>query len=146
MGDTNKGLSVLKNLIIFILIGSLSACASTSSSKQRLSEESFAMTSNDSSYGFNQDNPIHLGGFLRGTKYEGAHYDYFDGLLGPHGERVMVERVGSCCGFEDSSMPFGGGMLDRYRLSYEGIKKPVIVYVNLYKFEKPMAPQGFALL
>ena len=103
------------------------------------------MTSKDPTYGYNEQNPVELGGFLLGSKYEGTHVEYFQSLLGPNGEQVQVKRLGSCCAFEDSSMPFGGGLLDMYELTYKGISKPIIIYVNLYKFVKPMAPQGFAL-
>ena len=135
---------MFKNLVLIILLSHLIGCASTS--KEPLSSESFNMTSKDSTYGYTEVNPIELGGFLRGTKYEGAHIQYFDSLLGPNGEEVKVRRLGSCCEFLDDSMPFGGGLLDKYELTYKGISKPVVVYVNLYKYTKPMAPKDFALL
>lgn len=49
-------------------------------------------------------------------------------------------------GYTESKPIELGGFLDRYQLTYEGQKKPVIIYVNLYKFNKPLAPMGFALL
>lgn len=103
------------------------------------------MVSSDSEYGYSPTKPIELGGFLRGTKYEGAHIEYFQSLFGPNGEQLEIKRLGSCCPFEDSSMPFGGGLLDKYELSYEGLSEPVVIHVNLYKFNKPMAPKGFTL-
>lgn len=118
----------------------------TTTVKTPLSADSFSMTSKDPAYGFSAQKPIELGGFLHGSKYEGAHMEYFQNLLGPNGEQVQARRLGSCCAFEDSSIPFGGGLLDKYELTYDGITKPLIIYVNLYKFVKPMAPQGFALL
>jgi hypothetical protein len=126
-----------------IFVVHLTGCASTT--KTPLLADSFNMTSKDPSYGYNEQNPIELGGFLRGTKYEGVHVEYFQSLLGPNGERVQVKRLGSCCAFEDSSMPFGGGLLDKYELTYKGVSKPIIIYVNLYKFVKPMAPKGLVL-
>jgi hypothetical protein len=135
---------VLKKLVLIVLLSQIIGCATTS--KEPLSAEAFNMTSKDLTYGYTQENPIELGGFLRGTKYEGAHIQYFESLLGPKGEEVSVKRLGSCCEFLDDSMPFGGGLLDMYQLTYEGISKPVVIYVNLYKFTKPMAPKNFALL
>lgn len=86
-----------------------------------------------------------LGGFLIGTKYQGAHNEYFAGLMGPNGEHVTVKRLGSCCSFVDLTLPLGGGLLDMYKFTYKGIKKPVVIYVNFYKFEQPLAPAGFNL-
>ncbi|KZN62813.1 hypothetical protein N473_18030 [Pseudoalteromonas luteoviolacea CPMOR-1] len=134
----------MKQVLVIVLALFIVGCSSTS--KVALSEDRFLLTSNDPEYGYTENKPIELGGFLRGTKSAGAHIEYFEGLMGPNGEKVKVTRLGSCCEFEDKSMPFGGGLLDRYQLTYEGQKKPVIIYVNLYKFNKPLAPMGFALL
>lgn len=134
---------MLKNLVSITFILILAGCASAS--KNPLPIDSFVMTSQDPSYGFTKDKPIELGGFLLGTKYEGAHIEYFQSLLGPNGEEVEVRRLGSCCSFEDQNLPFGGGLLDIYELTYEGLSNPVIIYVNLYKFIQPMAPKGFVL-
>lgn len=134
----------MKNMVFLFFAVFAFGCTSTNNSNSV--EVDFSYTSNDPTYGFSQDNPINLGGFLRGTKYEGAHIEYFQSLIGPNGEDVSVSRLGSCCEFIDESLPLGGGLLDRYQLSYEGIDKPIVVYVNLYKFEQPKAPIGFALL
>lgn len=125
-----------------IFLAQLTGCATT---EGLLFEDSINMTSEDPSYGFSEENPIELGGFLRGTKYEGAHAEYFEGLKGPNGEHVYVKRLGSCCAFDDYTMPFGGGLLDKYELTYNGLSKPIVIYVNLYKFVKPMAPMGLVL-
>ncbi|WP_440906602.1 hypothetical protein ACMZOO_17920 (plasmid) [Catenovulum sp. SX2] len=135
---------MLKNILVLAFIGFLASCSSTST--QPVATGLSEMTSSDPEYGYSENKPIELGGFLRGTKYEGAHIEYFQSLLGPNGEAVQVKRLGSCCPFEDPSMPFGGGLLDQYELSYKGLPKPVVIYVNLYKFNKPIAPKGFTLL
>lgn len=135
---------MFKQVFLVVLFIALAACGTTQNNAS--SAFSSEMTSNDPEYGYTAQKPIELGGFLRGSKYEGAHIDYFQSLEGPNGETVEVKRLGSCCAFEDATMPFGGGMLDRYQLSYNGIKKPVVIYVNLYKFNKPLAPKGFLLL
>ncbi|WP_207801117.1 MULTISPECIES: hypothetical protein [Gammaproteobacteria] len=129
----------------------LTACTSTQESPSQSQQSNTtptitdSRTSSDPDYGYTSHKPIELGGFLRGTRSEGAHIDYFESLTGPNGEKVEVHRLGSCCGFEDDSLPFGGGLLDRYHLSYRGIPEPVVIYVNLYRFNKPMAPMGFLL-
>lgn len=134
---------MLKNFVLMLMLSQLFSCATTS--KEPLPPEAFHMTSQDPSYGYRKNNPIELGGFLWGTKFEGSHIQYFEGLMGPNGEQVRVQRLGSCCEFIDSSMPMGGGLLDMYQLSYDGIPEPKVIYVNLYKFKKPMAPKNFVL-
>jgi len=136
----------MKNLVAILSILIIAGCSSTSAPKSTPISVDSTYTSSDPKYGFSEEKPIMLGGFLRGTKYEGAHYQYFNSLVGPNGQSVNVRRLGSCCGFEDASLPLGGGMLDMYELSYTGQKEPVVVYVNLYKFEMPKAPIGFKLL
>jgi hypothetical protein len=136
----------MKYLIVVFAFLVLVGCGSTSSQKQTSTAADLTHTSSDPNYGYSEDQPVLLGGFLRGTKYAGAHIEYFESLLGPNGEEVSVRRLGSCCGFEDSSLPLGGGMLDQYELSYSGQEKPVVIFVNLYRFEQPKAPMGFALL
>ncbi len=81
------------------------------------------MTSRDPEYGHNTDKPVALADFLIGTKNQGAHLECFEGLTGPNGEHVTVTRLGSCCSFVDPALPLGGGLLDRYKLTYKGIKK-----------------------
>ncbi|WP_105167847.1 hypothetical protein [Pseudoalteromonas sp. T1lg23B] len=135
---------MLKKLYLCTFILFLAACNSTH--KPSVVAMSAEMTSSDPEYGYSASKPIELGGFLIGSKYHGSHVEYFESLMGPNGEQVTVQRIGSCCPFEDSSMPFGGGLLDKYQLSYEGIPEPVVIHVNLYKFNKPMAPKGFTLL
>lgn len=134
----------MKQVLVILFTLLIVGCNTTP--KEPLPVESYHLTSTDPEYGYIAEKPIELGGFLLGSKSAGAHVQYFEGLLGPNGEQVKVTRIGSCCAFEDKSMPFGGGLLDRYQLTYKGQNKPAIIYVNLYKFNKPLAPKGFALL
>ena len=100
---------------------------------------------NDVDYGLVANKPVKLGGFMRGTKHAGYHIEYFSSLVGPQGQSVSYRRLGRCCAFRDISLPFGAGFLDKYELTYKGINKPVVIYVNLYKYEQPKAPKGFRL-
>lgn len=136
----------MKYLVALLAVLLIAGCSTTPAPESTPISVDFTHTSSDPTYGFSEDKPIMLGGFLHGTEYQGAHIQYFNNLLGPNGEKVNVRRLGSCCGFEYSSLPLGGGMLDMYELSYSGQDKPVVVFVNLYKFESPKAPKGFALL
>ncbi len=73
--------------------------------------------------------------------------NYLENLTGPNGEIVTYERVGSCCSFETPNGILGGGMLDKYAVSYDGIKKPIILFLNMYDPNKGevKAPEGFKL-
>lgn len=135
---------MFKSLVLSMLFVFLVGCASTS--KTPLPAQSFNMTFKEPSYCHTQENPIELGGCLRGIKCDGAQLQYFPSFLDPDGVEVYVKRLGSCCAFEDPSIPLGGGLLDMYELTYDEISKPIFNYVNLYKFVKPKAPKNFVLL
>lgn len=36
----------------------------------------------------------------------------------------------------------GGGLLDIYEVSYEGLEKPVVIYINMYDAGELKAPVG----
>ncbi|MFZ5878886.1 MAG: hypothetical protein ACOY0R_05935, partial [Chloroflexota bacterium] len=88
--------------------------------------------STDETYGYTADNPIKVGGdFLSGPQRERA---YLDNLLGPNGELLSYERLGSTMGNDT--------ILDMYEIS--GLDNPVVLYVDMYKYETLSAPVGFA--
>jgi hypothetical protein len=66
-------------------------------------------------------------------------------MRGPEGQQLSYKRHGSCCGFKDPSLPFGGGMLDMYEVTYEGLEEPATLYLDMYRREEPRAPSGFRL-
>ena len=134
----------MRLILLLLAVVAIISCTSTVNKSQV--EVSKQFTTADPEYGYDEAKPVQLGGFLMGRQSEGAHFQYFENLRGPAGQLVEVQRLGSCCAFEDPTLPFGGGLLDRYLLTYEGQDKPAIIYINLYKFEKPMAPVGFTLL
>ncbi len=71
---------------------------------------------------------------------------YLKALRGPNGEAVQFRRVSSCCGFKSKSAVFGQGLLDKYEVFYQGLKAPVILYLNGYDYENPKAPFGFTFV
>lgn len=71
---------------------------------------------------------------------------YLNALRGPSGEVIQYTRVGSCCAFKSKRAAFGSGFLDKYEVYYEGLKQPVILYLNGYDFESPKAPLGFTFV
>jgi hypothetical protein len=105
-------------------------------------------------YGYAESNPIKVGGAYekRGPQNEGA---YLSRLRGPAGQRLAIERRGSCCGFplgrptpmqKMMGMATGRGMLDAYNVTYAGLAGPVTLYLDEYRHEALCAPKGFRLL
>jgi len=95
-----------------------------------------AEISTDEKYGYepNHKTAIKVGSIRNG-------YAYLRALLGPNGEPVQARRLGSCCGFKIKKG--SSGLLDKYEIYYQGIEKPIILYVNGYEYETPKAPIGF---
>lgn len=58
---------------------------------------------------------------------------------------VSFRRLGSCCFFNTLNGYDGRGLLDQYEVTYKGIPKPVIPYLNLYDTAPLQAPPGFSL-
>lgn len=71
---------------------------------------------------------------------------YLKALRGPNGEPVQFRRVSSCCGFKSKSAVFGQGLLDKYEVYYQGLKEPIILYLNGYDYNNPKAPVGFTFV
>jgi hypothetical protein len=92
-----------------------------------------------SGYGYTPEDPIKVGGGPQGER------EYLQYLRGPEGQRLQFRRRGSCCGFKDPSLPMGGGLLDMYEVTYEGLEEPVTLYLDMYRREDPRAPAGFRL-
>lgn len=98
----------------------------------------------DPTYGFTEENPIMVGG---GPDFGPLREQwYLNRLVGPEGEKVRYERTGSCCSFDPDSQHQTGGALDIYEVSYRGLDKPVLLYVDMYQCEAPQAPKGFGLV
>jgi hypothetical protein len=68
---------------------------------------------------------------------------YLNALLGPNGESIQYNRIGSCCAFKSKTAAFGEGFLDKYEIYYHGLTKPIILYLNGYDYETPKCPVGF---
>lgn len=69
-----------------------------------------------------KSNPITCNGV------DGEH-EYLNRLRSPEGKPIVYERMGSI--FGDSS-----SILDHYELSYDGLKEPVSIYMNMYAGKK----------
>lgn len=130
----NKG--PMKRIVLYIMLISLSACGTTRDAKDELVPH----------YGYSEETPILVGGEDL-NKGPARQREYLEKLTGPNGEEIFYERVGSCCGFETENSPFGGGLLDQYKVTYPGLEVPVILYLNMYDPPKGelLPPEGFIL-
>ena len=93
--------------------------------------------STDASYGFEKTNPI-----KPGLGFE-SEWRYLNALRGPAGEIVHYQRLGHCCAFNTDAAERGKGFLDQYELTYDGLAKPRILYLNMFEEAQLIAPQGF---
>lgn len=94
----------------------------------------------DRSYGYSEKNPIKVGGFKNGPIQE---KEFLNSLTGPNGEKVKYYRIGSCCPFQTPNSDWGSGMLDKFSVTYNGLKKDLILYINMYDSDTLKAPIGF---
>ena len=97
----------------------------------------------DKTYGYSEKNPIMVGQEDGGPK---AERRFLNALAGPNGEKISYQRDGSCCAFFTKNGLFGdNGLLDMYEVTYEGIDKPIILYINMYDSDVLQVPVGFTL-
>jgi hypothetical protein len=98
----------------------------------------------DKSYGFDAKNPVKVGfgGFSDGPKNERR---FLNALAGPKGETITYKRLNSCCPFETPNGLAGGGLLDVYEIKWEGLAKPITLYLNMYDPGELKAPLGLTI-
>jgi TPR repeat protein len=99
-----------------------------------------AGVSDDAGYGVEEKNPVCAGqGYV-------AEWAYLNALRGPSGEVVYYRSLGQCCVFKTENAE-RGGFLDRYELTYDGLAKPVVLYMNMFSGElDARAPKGFGFV
>lgn len=88
--------------------------------------------SEEESYGYQESNPVKVGGAKEnaGPKNERR---FLNALSGPNGEELKYFRAGSCCPFKTPNGLLGNtGLLDRYRVYWEGSKDTLDIYINMY--------------
>ncbi len=99
--------------------------------------------SQDTTYGYTEENPIMVGGNSEGPKNERR---FLNTLSGPNGEKINYNRLGSCCHFVTKNSILGsGGLLDMYNITYYGQKKEIVLYINMYDSDTLKVPVGFKL-
>ncbi|MDJ1479302.1 hypothetical protein QNI16_02325 [Cytophagaceae bacterium YF14B1] len=134
-------LLILLVISSFIFFGCKTSSVSLTHTPPALLDSStFSLTavSEDSSYGYTAKNAIQTGGGAEGERR------YLNALTGPNGETVTYIRLGSCCAFKTpNGIIDNTGLLDKYEVRYEGLSKPVILYLNMYDSGDMKAPVNF---
>ncbi len=147
----------MKKLVFFIGLLLLSvSCISTKSTLKNVDNEApnlrltkdntFIITeySKDKKYGYDKDYPINV--FFQNTKNDVINQERFlNALAGPHGEKLIYKKLESCCPFPTKRSEMGAGFLDVYEIKWEGQKKTVILYINIYEKGILRVPLGLSL-
>ncbi len=111
-----------------------------------LNNQTFALTevSEDPTYGLSEKNPIEVGGV---DKNEGPINErrFLNALAGPNGEAISYRRSNSCCPVKSKNGLMGYAMLDNYRVTWEGAKDTISIYINMYDSGTLKVPVGFTI-
>ena len=147
----------MKNIFFFIvLLIAATSCVSTKSTLKNVDDNApdltltknntFAITlfSKDKKYGYNPDYPINI--FYRNIRDETLNeIRFLNALAGPNGEKITYTRLETCCPFPTKRSDMGAGFLNVYELKWEGQKKPITLYLNIYEKGILMVPMGLSL-
>ncbi|MFV5700032.1 2-dehydro-3-deoxyphosphooctonate aldolase [Flavobacterium sp. ZT3R17] len=147
----------MKKALLFIALLLLSvSCVSTKSTLKNVDDNAPALTltkentfvitaySKDKKYGYDQDYPINI--FYRNTTNETINQERFlNALAGPKGEKITYTKLESCCPFPTKKTDLGAGFLDVYELKWDGQKKSIKLYLNIYEKGILMVPVGLSL-
>jgi len=145
-----------KPLYFIALLLFITSCVSTKSTLKNIDnnapwltltkENTFVITaySKDKKYGYDQDYPVNI--FYGNTASETINQERFlNALAGPKGEKITYTKLESCCPFPTKRTDLGAGFLDVYELKWEGQKKPIKLYLNIYERGILMVPVGLSL-
>ncbi|MBF4473778.1 MULTISPECIES: 2-dehydro-3-deoxyphosphooctonate aldolase [Flavobacterium] len=144
-----------KTVLLIALLLIITSCGSIKSSIKNVDNsapvpvvknDAFVITaySKDKKYGYDKDYPINI--FYRDTKNDTINQKYFlNALAGPKGEKITYTKLENCCPFPSKNTDTGAGFLDVYQLKWEGLKTPIILYLNIYERGQLMVPAGLGL-
>jgi hypothetical protein len=144
-----------KIAILFIVSLLISACVSNRSTLKNVDDSApdlivnhnntfeIKLFSTDKKYGYDKDYPINI--FYQNSKSDHNQGRFLNALAGPKGEKITYTKLESCCPFPTKRSDMGAGFLDVYELKWEGQKKPVLLYLNIYEKGILMVPFGLRL-
>jgi len=95
-----------------------------------------------SNYGLTEANPVKVGG-VKTQEGPVNQRRYLSSLAGPNGEGLSFHRRGSCCPYPSDNAFGSHALLDVYEVTYEGLDKPILIYISLYDYETLYIPKGF---
>lgn len=147
----------MKKALFFISILFIAAsCVSTKSSIKNIDDNApipslsnnntFILKeySKDKKYGYDKDYPVNV--FYISTRDETINQERFlNALAGPNGEQISYTKVESCCPFPTKRSDMGAGFLDVYEVRWEGQKKPIQLYLNIYEKGALQVPVGLSI-
>ncbi|MEA9412378.1 2-dehydro-3-deoxyphosphooctonate aldolase [Flavobacterium sp. PL02] len=147
----------MKKIALFIiLLITATSCVSTKSTLKNVDDNAPNLTlskdntfiiteySKDKKYGYDKDYPVNI--FYRTSKDEVINQQRFlNALAGPNGEKITYTKLESCCPFPSKRSDMGAGFLDVYEIKWEGQKKPINLYLNIYEKGVLMVPLGLTL-
>ncbi|OIV41763.1 2-dehydro-3-deoxyphosphooctonate aldolase [Flavobacterium johnsoniae] len=145
-----------KTALFIILILTATSCISTKSTLKNVDDNApdlvlnknntfvISLFSKDKKYGYDPDYPVNI--FFRNTRDETVNeIRFLNALAGPNGEKITYKRLETCCPFPTKRSDMGAGFLNVYELTWEGQKKPVTLYLNIYEKGILMVPMGLTL-
>lgn len=146
---------ILQCMQALIMISLVSACAS--SKKSTLAEKGndrkepvvlinnytylLLKSAENPQYGYSPDYSIDVGGANQSMGPDNQRR-FLNALLGPNGETVKYHRAGSCCAFKTPNGFGGMGLMDRYRVYWDGSKDTLTLYINMYDEGDLFIPKG----
>ena len=141
---------------IWLLLTFFTSCVSTKSTikniddnapiPQLTKDNAFVLTefATDSRYGYDPDFPVNV--FYKSSRDENINQERFlRALAGPNGEKITYKKVDSCCPFPTKRTEMGAGFIDIYEVTWDGLKTPIRLYINMYSRGVLMVPKGFSL-
>jgi len=145
-----------KTALVIASLFFLTSCISTKSTLKNVDdkapypkltkENTFVITeySKDKKYGYDKDYPINV--FYGTTTNEAINPQRFlNALAGPNGEQITFTKLESCCPFPTKRSTMGAGFLDVYEITWEGQKKPITLYFNIYERGLLLCPLGLSI-
>ena len=122
--------TIMKSRIKLVVILSL-VCFSFKSTN-RIVEFDIKGPAKSKKYGYTKQDPIKVGG---GTT-AGYHFMFMGHLRGTNGEKLEVERIGSCGSYpnpDPTLTPFDEGVLTCFSINCPSFKEPRILYLDKYR-------------
>jgi hypothetical protein len=145
-----------KQFLCLLMTVILSSCGAMKSSLKNVddnapiprlaADNTFIITefSTDKRYGYDKDYPINV--FFYNTKDDSVNQERFlNALAGPKGEKISFKKLESCCPFPSTHTEMGAGFLDVYEVQWDGLKEPLLLYMNIYEKGYLKVPVGFGL-